>query len=264
MKKFKRFIFPKPRSISVDDSKRALLIGINYIGMKGQLSGCINDTRNMKRFLMSIGYSEENIIVVTEKSDKIPTKETILKELKALVTSGATNLVFCYSGHGSYITDTTGDEEDRRDEVLVPLDYLTNGVIIDDDLKVIINKMNKNSKLMCVFDCCHSGTCLDLPYVYTEGRMVSNNSSETKAEVVLISGCLDNQTSADTTEEGEQQGALTYALCKSFKKPSVKSIEDLIINVRAILKNKYTQSPLLSSGKQISTDISYLNFLDKE
>ena len=33
--------------------KKALLIGINYIGQRGELKGCINDVHNIKDLLMS-------------------------------------------------------------------------------------------------------------------------------------------------------------------------------------------------------------------
>ena len=39
-------------------TKRALLIGINYFGQNGQLSGCHNDVDNMKNYLKSCGFTE--------------------------------------------------------------------------------------------------------------------------------------------------------------------------------------------------------------
>ena len=32
-----------------DKKKAALVIGINYVGQKGQLGGCINDAHNIKK-----------------------------------------------------------------------------------------------------------------------------------------------------------------------------------------------------------------------
>ena len=34
--------------------KKALLVGINYTSTGSQLSGCINDTENLKQFLLKI------------------------------------------------------------------------------------------------------------------------------------------------------------------------------------------------------------------
>jgi Caspase domain len=57
--------------------------------------------------------------------------------------------------------------EDGYDETLVPLDYATAGQIHDDDLlKHLICKMPSGVTMTCLFDCCHSGTVLDLPYTF--------------------------------------------------------------------------------------------------
>ena len=36
-------------------TKKALLIGINYFGQRGELRGCINDVKNVKNLIMSRG-----------------------------------------------------------------------------------------------------------------------------------------------------------------------------------------------------------------
>ena len=46
-------------------SKRALLIGINYVGQQGQLSGCHNDVGNIKDYLVDRqGFDPSNILVL--------------------------------------------------------------------------------------------------------------------------------------------------------------------------------------------------------
>jgi uncharacterized protein YbjT (DUF2867 family) len=61
----------------------------------------------------------------------------------------------------------TSTAEDGYDETLVPLDYATEGQIRDDDLlKSLVCAMPKGVTMTCLFDCCHSGTVLDLPYVF--------------------------------------------------------------------------------------------------
>jgi hypothetical protein len=44
------------------------------------------------------------------------------------------SLFFHYSGHGSQVRDSNGDEADGYDEVIFPLDYAQTGTIIDDEL----------------------------------------------------------------------------------------------------------------------------------
>ena len=47
--------------------KKALLIGINYIGGKAPLKGCINDAHNVANFLVNnYGYLPENIRILTD------------------------------------------------------------------------------------------------------------------------------------------------------------------------------------------------------
>jgi len=43
--------------------RKALLIGINYFGQKGQLRGCINDVKNMSTYLNNhFGYKREDMV----------------------------------------------------------------------------------------------------------------------------------------------------------------------------------------------------------
>ena len=67
-------------------NKQALLIGINYIGTSNQLSGCINDTNNIKDFLKSkCNYNSFNIL--TDNTNKKPTKQNIINELTNLLVN---------------------------------------------------------------------------------------------------------------------------------------------------------------------------------
>ena len=85
-----------------DGVKRALLIGINYVGQEGELSGCHNDVWNIKEYLMDVhGFEEENMIILMDDGDHdLPTKENILSAYSFLVeNSSEGDAVFChYSG----------------------------------------------------------------------------------------------------------------------------------------------------------------------
>mmetsp|Transcript_41601 Transcript_41601/g.50616 ORF Transcript_41601/g.50616 Transcript_41601/m.50616 type:complete len:313 (-) Transcript_41601:202-1140(-) len=151
--------------------RRALLIGINYVGQQGELSGCHNDVGNMKKYIMDVhGFPEENITVLMDDGiHPDPTRENIINGYRTLVNeSSSGDSVFChYSGHGGRLVDDDGDEEDGYDETLVPLDYNSAGQIRDDDLfKILVGAMPAGVTLTCLMDCCHSGTVLDLPYKF--------------------------------------------------------------------------------------------------
>ena len=80
-------------------TKRALLVGINYRNQRGQLRGCVNDVRNMKRYLVeAAGFDEHHILVLVDElnnnsSDPAssqhqhhqPTRQTIIAALRRLV-----------------------------------------------------------------------------------------------------------------------------------------------------------------------------------
>ncbi|CAB9506917.1 Metacaspase-1B [Seminavis robusta] len=154
-----------------DGVKRAVLIGINYTGTRGELSGCHNDVKNVKKYLQTVhDFQEENITMLLDDGDHTPpTKANILKAYDTLVKQCQEgDAVFChYAGHGGSVPDTSGDEEDGYDETMIPIDYKTAGHVVDDELfKVLICPMPKGVVLNCLVDCCHSGTILDLPFTF--------------------------------------------------------------------------------------------------
>ena len=161
----------------------------------------------------------------------------------------------------------SGDELDDQDELIVPLDARTTyDCIRDDDLnKIIKDYLKPGVSLSALFDCCFSGTILDLKYNYvdtTNFEKTTTNElvSETAGNVWMISGCQDNQTSEDTTVvyNGRRMnaGAMTYAFLKCLKEQGTNiSYKQLITKMRETLKKeKYTQVPQFSSGKQLNVE----------
>ena len=64
-----------------------------------------------------------------------------------------------YSGHGTQVADTDGDEmRDHLDEALVPVDFGTGSFIIDDDLRSIFATIRTGASITCFMDCCFSET----------------------------------------------------------------------------------------------------------
>lgn len=254
--------------------KKALIVGINYTGTSNQLNGCINDANKMKSYLLEqCGFDEKNIVMLSDHIGgtklQLPTRSNIINNILALTrnipASVDCQLVFHYSGHGSYTYDRTGKEEiDGRDETICPIDYDVSGDITDDDLKtLLVDSLPSNAKLFCVLDCCHSGTVLDLKYdckiiksgLQTEYRVIENGyENVSKGEVILISGCKDEQTSADAYINRKYQGALTWALFATLEKHNYQPLayKDLLFEIQNLLKtNKYEQVPQLSSGQFI-------------
>jgi len=152
--------------------KRAILIGINYVGQQGQLSGCHNDVKNIKKYLVETqGFNEsEMLILMDDGKHHPPTRKNIVDAFMRITEySNAGDVVFIhYSGHGGRVRDTSGDEDDGYDETLIPVDFQRAGQIVDDDiLKILVKPIKAGVYVTVLMDCCHSGTVLDLPYRFS-------------------------------------------------------------------------------------------------
>lgn len=208
----------------------ALLVGINYEKTASELNGCINDVTSIRDYLIRYrGYEPHNIMMLTDHTEVKPTQQNIMASLTHLISQGChtphpTELWFHYSGHGSHVADENGDERDGDDEVIVPLDYRTAGCISDDILHGLISQLPARCSMVCLMDCCHSGSILDLMYRYSalaaEGPsaaslpwspVTEDRRSGVKANVRMISGCMDCQTSADAWINRKFSGAMTAA-----------------------------------------------------
>ena len=235
--------------------RRALLIGINYYGTPYQLSGCITDTQSLNDKFGS-SYDVE---IITDLTNKKPTRSVILSEFSALLESAniGDTVLFAFSGHGSYTTDLNRDEIDGQDEMIISCDARS---VIDDDFKTIIHqKLKTGATLIALFDSCHSGSILDLKYSYPS-YTVSVSSAldmmDTAGTVILISGCLDDQTSAEASiNGGKVAGAMTWSLLETLKQyPTGLMWNALLTNMRTLLNSSgFNQIPQLSSGRPLNT-----------
>jgi len=72
-----------------------------------------------------------------------------------------------YSGHGGQVQDPTGNHPSGVLDTIVPVDFRERGQINSDTLhQHLVTRMPPNSSLFVILDCCHSGSALELPFVY--------------------------------------------------------------------------------------------------
>jgi len=108
--------------------------------------------------------------------------------------------VFYYTGHGDSLPDQDGDEIDGTDEALCTV---INGqcgqwtYLRDDDFSNALGTYVKATNVICVMDCCHSGTITDLDKPCWNGK-----------KAVQISGCRDSEESVATGFGGLMTRAL--------------------------------------------------------
>lgn len=247
---------------SKDGNKYGLMIGINYINCDEsmRLQGCINDILFMKDMLFKkYNYKNKNVTLLRDDSDDFrykPTGNNILYNLRNIVLKANPNdeIWIHYSGHGSFIKDTDGDELDGNDEVLIPSDFEENGVITDDILLSIL-ELSK-CPIMITMDCCHSGSICDLTYSFhyqsdkTFSRKVERKKHIRNQNIFMLSGCRDNQTSADVGINDHYEGAFTRALIDSLEYHDFNvHLFQLYISILDCLEIRgYTQRTLLSSS----------------
>jgi hypothetical protein len=80
-----------------------------------------------------------------------------------------------------------GDEEDGYDEVIYPVDFRKVGHILDDEMhRIMVQPLLPGVRLTAIFDSCHSGTALDLPYIYsTQGMLKEPNLAKDAGQGLL-------------------------------------------------------------------------------
>lgn len=144
------------------------------------------------------------------------------------------------------------------DETILPVDFQSAGQIVDDELlAATVDKLPNGAKMTAVMDCCHSGTGFDLPFTYDMGRrdwVEDDNPWHSEGDVVLFSGCTDQQTSADVQSMYQKPcGAMTEAFCKTLEQNPAPTYPQLLEGLHANLRaGGHSQRPMLTSSQRFS------------
>lgn len=260
--------------------QRALLIGLNYpLDPTARLAGCCNDVRNMAKYLINVcKFAPSQVQVVADedlaRNMARVTKDGIMDSIWRLcLASWRENLelvVFHYSGHGAQQQDASGDELDRMDEGLVPVDFRVRGLIDDDWLLSVFSQFNPKTKIVCFVDACHSGSMLDLSFAYDLKKAASNGQvattpstsvTSTGPKIYCLSGCMESETSADAPDPWTRMpsGAMTACLLKLLgdKGAAPYPVLQLQEDINKLLKSLgFPQRPLLTSSTPVAaTDV---------
>ena len=151
-------------SLSQDTGRKALLIGIDAYRSVLPLVGPVNDAKAMREFITAdLGFGDGDVRLLV---DADATRANILREIEEWLIDGTRpgdEVFFYFSGHGFQQPDTSGDESDRLDETLVPVDVVVRndktiaGMIADDEIAALLNRLS-GRRVTVVVDACHSGT----------------------------------------------------------------------------------------------------------
>ena len=171
---------PETTASAPERGRRALLVGIDEYAHVHPLVGPVNDARAVKSFISGhLGYSDRDIRMLL---DSEATRDNILDAFEDWLIDGTVegDQVFVFfSGHGFRQPDQNGDEADRYDETLVPVDVRLaadgafSGMITDDEIAVLMNRL-AGREIQVVVDACHSGTSTKISVVGDEWRFVKS------------------------------------------------------------------------------------------
>jgi len=235
--------------------KRAVCVGINnYPGIFNDLKGCVNDANDWSAVLQGFGFQ------VSMMLDSQATRTGVKAALQGLVdaTNAGDVAVLTYSGHGTQVTDRSGDESDTYDEAI----YLYDGTVIDDELRVILNGIHPQATLVIISDSCFSGSVTRLagekatprfvsPTVSTEGKVAKRSFLLPEADMpeVLISGCSDSEYSYDAEFNGRPNGAMSALAIQVIKENPDVTYREFYAGLRALLPSTdYPQTPQLEGS----------------
>ncbi|MFI5908833.1 caspase domain-containing protein [Dactylosporangium sp. NPDC051541] len=246
--------------------KLALCIGINdYPGTENDLAGCRNDAEDWAATLIARGFDTRCLL------DSAATGTAIRAAIQSLLTTATAGdaVVITYSGHGTWVPDTSGDEPDHRDEALCPHDIAENGPLLDDDLHTLFAQAREGVRTVLISDSCHSGTLTrphhpigDHP---TRPRFLppatflskhptgarSSSPAGSRPTALLLAGCTDTEYSYDATFNTRPNGAFTYvALATLATLPPTATYRTWLEAIRATLPSQdYPQTPTLSATR---------------
>jgi len=253
--------------------KRSLHIGINdYPGTESDLSGCVNDANDWKNALETRGFETVTLLdAEAKKVDMVTAITTLVKN-----TTKDDIAVITYSGHGTWIPDADGDEEDGRDEALCPHDIFEGNILTDDELYEIFSQKAWGARIIFISDSCHSGTVSrasrrmpgaeedtwkfpkvrflapeiflrDNEQLLEKARRVEHIQSRwnIRAASVLLSGCKDTEYSYDAWFNGRANGAFTYAALQTLNNLDTDATYgDWYKEIRTLLPHvQYPQTP---------------------
>jgi len=255
--------------------KKALLIGCNYPGSKAQLSGCVNDTHRWRQLLeQRFGFPQQDIVQLMDEGTSdykfFPTRANFVAAVRWLVDGAQPGdvLFFQFSGHGGQQECLDGSEEDGMDEVLIPTDYKEAGTIVDHELfDLLVAPLPSGCKMTVILDCCHSGSALDLPWVWesdVQNWQCDRCPWHTAGDVQMYSGCEDSQCSMDVTRHGKAGGAMTTAACDVIESgQGLNSYPDFLNALQGKLQERgFDQRPRLSSSQPFPAGNKRFSLID--
>jgi len=235
--------------------RHILLCATNYVGQSSALKGCLNDMANIKKWLQKAIGSWDTML---ELYGPALTKENWLEAMRQFVAyhKPGDEGLHAHSHHGS--RDVNNKKASHFRELWVPDNYPSAGMISDDDVSAIYDKLHAEARLTDWADCCHAqGSTREVFFKDERPRFLSISDVadklnllsstpvdvESRPNIAQLAACRSAQTSADAFIDGQYCGAFTtYALQAQGDTmlPEGQLIDD---SARLLARNGYAQHP---------------------
>ncbi|MEM9410892.1 MAG: caspase family protein [Planctomycetota bacterium] len=198
-------------------NREALCIGIDSYDVN-PLSGCENDAHRWSDFFTSLGFSTNLLLSANA------TRSNIVESITRLFQNASHGDVIAvqFAGHGTQVPDDDrrdefGGDSPRKDEALVPIDYRSEGLLLDDDIGELCRHIPDGVNVTFFFDNCHSGTA-------TRMFMKSKSSHGTARFLPLTTEMIEQNRAARNrrgmsrnsfTNPYEGKSEILFAACQS-------------------------------------------------
>jgi len=142
---------------------------------------------------------------------------TLLRFVRRLWARFYSHTNLLCKGHGGQVRDPDGDRASGYDDTIVPVDFETNGQIDSDTLhKHLVSRLAPSSTLFVIFDCCHSGSAIELPFVYRTDDDGNVNLMDNVKEGLGLIGRANNLIQGGFSMNKVQEAQQLYAGARTF------------------------------------------------
>ncbi|EJD51120.1 hypothetical protein AURDEDRAFT_149811 [Auricularia subglabra TFB-10046 SS5] len=247
-----------PQRATGNHSRKALLIGIRYIGSKGLELLCTHDdVSDIRKILVNhYQYKPEDVTVMLDTDENWgtrlwPSRQNILAQMDLLLSDvgEGDRRVFMYAGHGW----PTFDDKLGEIQAIVPVD----GVDVASDTYIhesLISAQEMGVRMVaplpaerCVFtaivDCCHSNEILG----FDPASVPSSQNTDSQPEETVP-----GETSSTTGTFASSNISETHSLAEELLRTSLSDAPVEIIDIIVESVPDETNSPPTSSGLQLT------------
>jgi hypothetical protein len=209
-------------------------------------SGCWGAEDDVDRIIRLV--SPLRYLILSLKTDEA-TADAVLDHLRhaARMTRPGDLFLFYFAGHGQQRTDSSGDEDDGFDELLLAYDR----PLDDDELDETWRSFPEGVRILAISDSCHSGTNFKFPGGWKRFPVRPPSAPRPflppmKASMIHIGAARDEEL-ASAYRGG---GAFTIALCAALSPNFQGGYRDLVRAVSQKLPSQHPRLELYGPGAE--------------